>query len=117
MLPQRINFVIPQGATFSNTMTLVNANGTPMVLNGYSANGEIRHHFDSCNPTASFTIVVGGNAGQMSISLDANTTANIYYGRYVYDINLTDPSGNVARIFEGQIFLTPGVTRSANSPV
>jgi hypothetical protein len=120
-LPQRTNLVVPQGATFEITLTPLDANNDPLNLSNYTTNtgnSAIRKHYDSLNPTAYFTVnVANSNTGQITLSLDANTTANIYYGRFVYDVNITDNDGNVTRVLEGQVYLTPAATRSANSPI
>ena len=41
----------------------------------------------------------------------AANTANITPGRYVYDVELEDPAGDVTRIFEGIVTVLPNVTR------
>jgi len=38
-------------------------------------------------------------------------TAAMSSGRYVYDVLLTDGSGDKTRVLEGQAILTPGVSR------
>jgi len=45
------------------------------------------------------------------LSLDANTTANLYYGRYVYDVVTIDGTGHVTRVVEGILTVTPEVTQ------
>jgi hypothetical protein len=121
LLPKKLNLVVPQGGTFSTTQTILDGNNNPVSLTNFlanSGNSAIRKHYDSCNPTTYFEVIVANNTvGQVTLQLSANVTANIYYGRYVYDVNLTDNSGNVTKVLEGQVYLTPGVTRSANSPV
>lgn len=115
MPAQIVNLVIDQGATYQTTVTLTDANGNPLTLTGYTGNSEIRHHYSSMNVAATFTVTVNAsaNVGQVVLQLDANSTANLYGpARYVYDVFLTDGSGNVSRVLEGQITVTPSVTHA-----
>ena len=43
--------------------------------------------------------------------LTAAQTNAIAAGRYVYDVEITSGEGIVTRVVEGQIEVTPGVTR------
>lgn len=106
----KVNLVIDQGATFETTINLTDDNGNLVDLENYSGQGQIRKHYTSSNAT-SFTVTLGGANGTVTLGLTANSTANLQAGRYVYDVELTDPSGDVSRIFEGIVTITPQVTR------
>jgi hypothetical protein len=41
--------------------------------------------------------------------MDANVTANIISGRYVYDVDITDGT-SISRIVEGLVYVSPAVT-------
>ena len=45
------------------------------------------------------------------MTLADTVTAGMTSGRYVYDVLLTDSSGDKTRVLEGQAVLTPGVSR------
>jgi hypothetical protein len=49
----------------------------------------------------------------MDISLSAVQTSAMRAGRYVYDVEIVDSIGNVTRVVEGQLEVTPRVTRSS----
>ena len=51
------------------------------------------------------------DSGQLTLSLTDVVTAAMSSGRYVYDVLLTDGSGDKTRVLEGQAILTPGVSR------
>ena len=51
------------------------------------------------------------DSGQLALSLTDTVTAAMDSGRYVYDVLLTDGSGDKTRVLEGQAVLTPGVSR------
>ena len=107
----KANLFIDQGATYSTKLVLNDANGSPVDLTGYSASGQIRKHYSSSN-SVSFSITVPTPAsGSVILSLNANTTANLVSGRYVYDVELTDTAGRISRIIEGIVTVSPNVTR------
>ena len=107
----KANLTVDQGTTFTTTLNLTDSSDTPIDLNNYTAAGQIRKHFTSSNST-SFGISLGGNTGIITLSLSANTTANLVSGRYVYDVEITDTSSNaVTRVVEGIVTVTPNVTR------
>ena len=70
----------------------------------------MRKHYTSLNPAGTFT-VSANSLGYVVLTMNAETTANITAGRYVYDVELVSPSNNVTRVFEGQVKVTPNVTR------
>lgn len=106
----KINLVIDQGASFTTTLNLVDDDGEAVDLSNYSAAGQIRKHYSSSSAT-NFTVTLGDEEGTVTLELSANTSANLAAGRYVYDVELTDPSSIVSRIFEGIVTVNPQVTR------
>jgi len=109
MASTKANLVIDQGATFSSTVTVADANGDTMDLTNYTGAAQMRRHYSSTNST-SFVVTVA-NSGIVTLSLSANATADISYGRYVYDCEITSNAAIVTRILEGIITVTPEVTR------
>jgi len=106
----KVNLVVDQGATFETTINLTDDSGDLVDLTGYSGAGQIRKHYTSSNAT-NITVTLGGANGTVTLGLSANSTANLVAGRYVYDVEVTDPSSTVSRIFEGIVTVTPQVTR------
>lgn len=108
-MAQKLNLIIDQGTTFITTFNLNDDNGSPINLVGYSGAAQIRKHYTSTNATPMSVSLSSG--GLVTLSMTANTTGTITAGRYVYDVELTDPSGDVSRVVEGIVTVTPGVTR------
>ena len=106
----KANLFVDQGATFATKLVLNDADGVPVDLTGYTASGQIRKHYTSSNAT-SFTVSLTASTGSVVLSLSANATANLISGRYVYDVEMVDTSGNVSRIIEGIVTVSPNVTR------
>jgi hypothetical protein len=106
------NLYIEQGATYSTTITLDDVYGQLYDLSNYSAYSQIRKSYYSSNATATFSTSINIGSGSVTLNLDANTTANIAPGRYVYDAIIVDSVHNVTtRILEGIIDVSPAVTR------
>jgi hypothetical protein len=107
----KANIVVDQATTFSTTLNLTDDAGNPIDLTNYNAEGQIRKWYTSSN-VVNFAISISQpKNGIINISLDANTTANMAYGRYVYDIVTITNSGTVTRVVEGILTVTPEVTK------
>jgi hypothetical protein len=106
----KANLVIDQGSTYSTDLTLTDENGDPLNLDGYVANSQIRKWYSSTNASATFTTTINATSAVITLGLTANQTSNLVSGRYVYDVEITD-GGEVSRIVEGIVTVTPQVTR------
>jgi hypothetical protein len=108
-LSKKLNLVIDQATDFSvNLPPLVDINGDPLNLFGFTASSSMKKWYTS-NTVTSFNISINNNAGIITLELNASVSANLYPGRYVYDVNLTNGI-TTSRVFEGEIFLTAAVT-------
>ena len=105
------NIYIDQGADFTTVISLTDSNNDALNLTGYSALAQIRKTYGSTTIAATFTTVLTADSGQLALSLTDTVTAAMGSGRYVYDVVLTDGSGDKTRVLEGQAVLTPGVSR------
>jgi len=105
------NLYMEQGTTFNTTITLDDVYGDVYNLSGYTVKSQMQKSYYSANTTAVFTSSLNPTQGLITLSLSAPTTANITAGRYVYDATITDNLGNVTRILEGIIDVSPSVTR------
>lgn len=106
----KINLIIDQGSSFETTLNLTDDNDNAVNLTGFTGAGQIRKHYTSSTAT-SFSVTLGGANGTVTLAMSSNSTANLASGRYVYDIEVTDSSGIVSRLFEGIVTVTPQVTR------
>ena len=103
---------LEQGTTFSTTVTIDDAYGTPYDLTGFTAKSQIRKSYYSTTPTADFVISIPTpENGLLTLTLGHTQTANIAAGRYVYDVVIKNTSNNVTRILEGIVNVMPQVTR------
>jgi GTPase Era involved in 16S rRNA processing len=106
----KANIVIDQGSDFSTTITVYDKEDNIINLNGYNASAQIRKHYTS-NTSYAFAVSVSGNTGEVTLTMNAVTTANISSGRYVYDCEVVSDDNLVSRILEGIVTITPQVTR------
>ena len=105
------NIYIDQGSDFTTTISLTDSNGDILVLTGYSALAQIRKSHGSTTIAATFGTALTTGSGQLTLTLADTVTAAMGSGRYVYDVLLTDGSGDKTRVLEGQAILTPGVSK------
>ena len=104
----KANMVIDQGTTFNTEIVLTDESGNLLDLSAYSANAQIRKWYTSSN-VVPFTVSIG--TGVVYLGLEANTSAAMDPGRYVYDVVVTDSGNTITRVVEGIVTITPRVTR------
>lgn len=105
------NLYVDQGSTYSTTMVLTDINGIASNLANMSANGQIRKSYTSANVVAQFATIIDVANGVLNISLPSDVTANMSYGRYVYDILLSGNNNIKMRLVQGILEVSPSVTR------
>lgn len=111
------NFVIKQGATFSQILTWYSDKNktTPVNLTGYTARMQIRNNIEDASPivdmtTANSKITLGGAAGTITLNIPATETSALTPGSAVYDLELVN-GATVIRLLEGSLEITREVTR------
>lgn len=103
---------VDQGTTYETYLDLVADDGAAINIAGYAFEGSIRKSYYSANASANLTITINNATnGNVLISMNAATTANIKAGRYLYDVKMTDTTNTVTRIVEGIMTITPQVTK------
>jgi len=104
------NLVLDQGSDFSITINYNNEDGSSKNLSGYTARSQMRRSYYSTTATTLTANISDASNGEITLSLAANTTANLKAGRYVYDLEVV--TGNsVVRVVEGIITVLPEVTK------
>lgn len=104
---------IEQGTTFTTQITLDDNMGGAFNLTGYTVASQARKSYYSANASIVFNAsVYDANNGIIQLTANAASTSVVSPGKLVYDVMVTDTvSGNVIRVLEGQIFVSPSVTR------
>lgn len=106
------NLVIDQGSDFALDLVIKEA-GTALNLSNYSGRAQLRTSVDASSASASFSVTVTNAAnGALKMQLAAATSAALTAGQYVYDLEIyTANDSIVKRIIQGNVTLTPEVTR------
>lgn len=105
------NLTMDQGSDFQATIDVNDSSGNNLNLTGYSVAGQMRKSYASSTATNFTAAITNATNGVLSISLTAAQTNALKAGRYVYDVEITSSTNEVSRVVEGQIEVTPGVTR------
>lgn len=107
---------LDQGTDFASALNLQADDGSPINLTNYIFTSQIRKSYYSANATANIAVtIIDAPNGLAELSMTAANTANIFPGRYVYDVLMMDSTNTFSRIVQGIMTVTPSVTRSANS--
>lgn len=114
-MSEYVELYIDQGTTFNTTINL-NDDDTnlPQNLIGYIVTGSLRKSLLSINASANITCNVSNAVGgEITLSMTSSNTSNLSPGRYFFDIKTVDTyaSNAVARLIEGIIIVSPGITR------
>lgn len=110
-MSQLVNLVIDQGSDFVATLDIEDSIGTPIDLGPYNIRGQIRKTYTSANATV-ISCTKTTNQGEVKLTLTAAQTSLMRDGRYVYDIEILHATlGTVIRVVEGQVTVTPRVSR------
>ena len=116
-LMNKYDIVIQQGATFSLAATWRDSSSSPVDLTGYTARAQVRASYSASSALVSLTstnggIVLGGINGTIALTISATSTAALsapWVG--VWDLELQSGGGEVTRLLEGAVTVTPEVTR------
>jgi hypothetical protein len=105
------NLTVDQGSSFESTIDITDSENNPVNLTGYTFRGQIRKTYASTT-SVSFTITsISPTSGSIKLVLSAEQTSGIKAGRYLYDVEIISSTNIVTRVIEGQIEVTPRVTR------
>ena len=113
------DFVIDQGSDYAIKLSLRdNSTGGVKDLTSHTIAGMVKKTYTSdSDQTWPFTTVINNppTAGNVTISLTNQQTDQMTPGRFVYDLELSfvdsDLNTIIERILEGNITITPSVTR------
>jgi len=110
MAAGQLDLIIEQDADFKKELTISQA-GSPLNISGWTFAGEIRKTKKGVLVgTFSFNIVDGPN-GRVDITIDNALTAAYPAGRWYYDVEYVDGSGDKKRLLEGRALISAEVTQ------
>ena len=106
------NLIVDQGSSYALDL-VIKQGGSAMDLTNYTGRAQIRTTHTASAASASFTVTkTNASGGVLKMELEPATTAALAAGQYVYDLEIyTANNAIVKRILQGEITLTPEVTR------
>ena len=107
------DLLIEQGTTWSVTITLKKPTTVPFDLTGFTARCQLRRSYSASEVLVSPTTTIPDpkTDGKIILSLTSTQTTGLEDGSAVYDVELVGPTGDVARILQGKVKITPEVTK------
>ena len=109
------NITIEQGATFRLHLALTD--GTePTPLDDYVGRMQLRQKVAAAEVLYALTtenggLTIDGPAGTIDLYISDEDTASFTFKSAVYDLELEDLAGEVVRVLQGTVRLSPEVTR------
>lgn len=116
MTAGKCDITIEMGATYNNTITYSDSDGTAIDVSAYVPRMQVRNSIESTttildlNSTNGYITVSDGPAGEITINVPASITAVLSPGNGVYDIEI-DNSVEVIRLLQGNVYISKDVTR------
>jgi len=109
-----VNIILYQGKTVN--FEVIWGGATPINVTGFSAKLQARLVAATVTPMVTFEspssgITVGGVNGKFTISMSAANTALLVPASGIYDLEITDGSGNVNLVMSGKFKIEAEVTR------
>ena len=113
MKPGRYNYRLVQGDTFQNT-PVWKINSVPVNVTGYSALMQIRKSVGgtviATLSSSNGRITVGAVDGSFALYIAPEDTSGLQTGEWVYDLQVTAPSGVVTTLLQGGFTINSQVT-------
>jgi hypothetical protein len=108
-----VELFVDQGTNFNNVINLTDdITNLNVNVQGYTVISQMKRSYYSANASANITCsITNALNGEITMTMGANTTANIKAGRYLFDMRITDREGVVSRVLEGIITVTPRISR------
>ena len=104
------NFEIKQGCTFEKVFTAKDANNSNVTISSGTCAAKMRKSYDTSNSSLILAFTTATAGSNVTISATSTQTSSMAAGRYFYDIEWTNDSGEIERIVEGIITLSAQAT-------
>lgn len=105
------NLFVDAGANYSNIITVAASNGQTLDLTGYTVASQMRKSYQSSTAYNFSASIFSASAGKVRLQLTDTQSAAIPAGRWLYDVEITSPSGTKTRVVEGIVTVSPQITQ------
>lgn len=108
------DITIEKGATFQLTV-VYKLDDVVVDISGYSARMQVRRYYNSTTADVDIDdsdyITITGAEGKLEIAIPPSITGALSYLCGVYDIEIESAGGVVTRLLQGEVTISPEVTR------
>lgn len=121
MIAGEYNFNYDQGTTLTFLITYQDDQGTGIDLTGYTYAGQIKQKITDTTSLATLLVTAETPAsGIIRVTVPANSLTNLKFTgatsfknrqALAYDVEITSPTGDVTRLINGTISVSPEVTK------
>ena len=124
MAAASLNLLVEQGTTFQRLVTFKDPAGAAVDITGWAFTGQIRKRYDSPDVVAAFSFTIldqVASTGQVlmtmapsvtgAIPVDKSSSVSKRLTTYAYDVDVLVPGGEVDRVIEGIVNVSPEVTK------
>jgi hypothetical protein len=108
-----VNYTLEKGTDFETELNLTKDDGSPLNLVGYIGSAKIRKYPTSPKYKAFTITFISREQGRIKISLSNTQTSGLDAGRNYYDMFLTDGTGKIKKVIEGNIIVNESATLGA----
>lgn len=105
------NLFVDAGANYSNIITVAASNGQALDLTGYTVASQMRKSYQSSTAYNFSASIYQAASGKVRLQLTDTQSAAIPAGRWLYDVEITSPSGTKTRVVEGIVTVSPQITQ------
>jgi hypothetical protein len=105
------NLFVDAGANYSNIITVAASNGQALDLTGYTVASQMRKSYQSSTAYNFTASIYNAATGKVRLQLSDTQSAAIPAGRWLYDVEITSPSGTKTRVVEGIVTVSPQITQ------
>lgn len=105
------NLYVDAGSTYSNIITVGSTSGSPLNLTGYTVKSQMRKSYSSSTAYDFTSSIYDAVTGKIRLQLTDLQSQAIPAGRWLYDVEITSPSGTKTRVVEGIVTVNPQITQ------
>lgn len=105
------NLFVDAGSDYSNIVSVMATTGQPLDLTNYTVKSQMRKSYSSSTAYNFTASIYNATNGKVKLELTAAQSEAIPPGRWLYDVEITSPSGTKTRVVEGIVTVTPQITQ------
>lgn len=105
------NLYIDQGSFYRTFITVANTDGNVLDLTNYTVASQMRKSYQTSSAYNFTASISNPTQGRVRIELSSEQSRVIPAGKYLYDLEVTSPTGEKTRVVEGIVLINPEITK------